>query len=323
MHAVALPGRRPWTVAGLAVLVVTAAALGRLILGAGVPAAQSAYPQHVVPRTVTIAAPVTQLSVQSYGGPVQIVAAAVSHVRVSEAISTDGPAGPVAAVQQSMSGGRLSLSDPACASSGCRVAFAITVPPGVTVTASTGGAVLEVSGVAGAVLDSGGGPVQAGQIDGPLTVTSEGGAVTLGIAAQLSGIAPSPGSGPLSLPSSAAIPSAAGPLSPSPTSAGAAGVTGPLTVDTGGGPLIAGGITSATATVSTDGGLARIGFAAPPRRVQVRTGGGPAVLTVPGGPYALTSSGGTGPQQVGIATDPAAGRSLTVSTAGGPLMIQP
>jgi hypothetical protein len=45
---------------------------------------------------------------------------------------------------------------------------------------------------------------------------------------------------------------------------------------------------------------------------------------VPGGPYALnaTSDGG-GPQSVGIATDPAAHRSITVTSGGGSLEIEP
>ena len=59
-----------------------------------------------------------------------------------------------------MSGGRLSLSDPACANADCNVDFRVTVPPGVTVTVSTGGGPLAVSGTAGANLDSGGGPVR-------------------------------------------------------------------------------------------------------------------------------------------------------------------
>ena len=47
-------------------------------------------------------------------------------------------------------------------------------------------------------------------------------------------------------------------------------------------------------------------------------------LAVPGGPYALNAnSDGGGPESVGIATDPAAPRSITVSSGGGPLDIEP
>ena len=49
----------------------------------------------------------------------------------------------------------------------------------------------------------------------------------------------------------------------------------------------------------------------------------PARLTVPGGPYALTAGSDGGPQWAGIATDPAARRSITVASGGGALRIGP
>ena len=73
---------------------------------------------------------------------------------------------------QSVSGGHLSLGDPECASSDCSVSFAVTVPADVTVTVDTEGGPISVSGVAGANLDSGGGPVRATRIGGPLVVGS-------------------------------------------------------------------------------------------------------------------------------------------------------
>ncbi len=57
--------------------------------------------------------------------------------------------------------------------------------------------------------------------------------------------------------------------------------------------------------------------------VLVSTDGGPVTMTVPGGPYALTAGSDGGPQQVGIATDPAAHRSITVASGGGALRIGP
>jgi hypothetical protein len=56
--------------------------------------------------------------------------------------------------------------------------------------------------------------------------------------------------------------------------------------------------------------------------VTVSTDGGDAQLAVPGGPYALTanSDGGSQPP-AGIATDPQAHRSITVSSGGGALLI--
>jgi hypothetical protein len=56
---------------------------------------------------------------------------------------------------------------------------------------------------------------------------------------------------------------------------------------------------------------------------MVSTDGGSAYLTVPGGPYALTAYSDSGPELVRIATDPAASRSITVSTGGGQLQIEP
>jgi hypothetical protein len=101
------------------------------------------------------------------------------------------------------------------------------------------------------------------------------------------------------------------------------GLTGPLQADTGGGPLLAQDMGSATATITTGGGAARIGFTEAPDGLFVSTDGGPAALTLPGGPYALTARSYGGPEAVRIATGPAAGRSITVTTGGGPLQIEP
>jgi hypothetical protein len=101
------------------------------------------------------------------------------------------------------------------------------------------------------------------------------------------------------------------------------GLTGPLYANTGGGPLLAEDVATAKATVITGGGQARIGFTAAPDTVTVSTDGGPAALAVPGGPYALTADSGGGPELVGIATDPTARRSITVTSGGAPLVIEP
>jgi hypothetical protein len=101
------------------------------------------------------------------------------------------------------------------------------------------------------------------------------------------------------------------------------GVVGPLHADTGGGTLLAQDITAATATVTTGGGPATVAFSAAPKSVKLSTDGGPAVLAVPGGPYAVTADSGGGPESLAIATDPAAGPTLTVSSGGGPLRIEP
>jgi hypothetical protein len=265
MRAVAGPGRGSsarwvWGLSGLVTAAVLGVPLAHLITGVGDP--QGAWPQNVVTRTVTVPQPVTSLVVDSYGGQVRVAAGPVSRVQVTETIMYDSGNTPPA-VMQSVSGGRLVLNDPACGNSGCTVDFSVTVPPGVTVTVSTGGGPATVSGTAGANVDSGGGPTRATQIGGPLTVV------------------------------------------------------------TGGGTLIARDIAAATATVATGGGDATVVFSAAPKSVKLSTDGGTAVLAVPGGPYAVTADSGGGPESLGIATNPAARPTLTVSSGGGPLRIEP
>jgi len=312
MHAVATPGRWIWRASGLITTAVLVLVGARLITRAGQP--EYAQPQATVIRTVTMLSPVTSLTVQSYGAPVQITAGPGRRIQITETIMYDsqaggaptvahavptalsasapavpavpsvpgGPLSGVPAVVQSVSGGRLSVGDPACADSDCSVSFAVTVPSDVTATVSTDGGSVSVSGIAGANLDSGGGPVRARKIGGPLTVDTDGGSL------QLDGLA------------------------------------GPLSADTDGGPLTAQGVTSATAAVSTGGGNAQLAFAAAPDTVTVSTDGGDAQLAVPGGPYALTADSDGGPQpSVGIATDTQAHRSITVSSGGGALLITP
>jgi hypothetical protein len=281
MRAVAGQGRWVWGLSGL----ITAAALAvpgaRLIASPGTPDNVYAQPQHVAIRTDTVPQPVTSLVVQSYGGQVQVTSGQVNRVQVTETIGYDQGIDSPPMVTQSVSGGRLSLSDPACSNSGCTVDFDVTVPPGVTVTVSTGGGPLAVSGVAGANLASGGGPVRATLIGGPLTVNTAGGALVL------------------------------------------RGLSGPLHAETDGGTLIAQDVAAATATITTGGGPAMVSFVTAPENVSVSTDGGPAMVAVPGGPYKLTADSGGGPQSVGIATDPAARPSITVTSGGGPLRIEP
>jgi hypothetical protein len=253
--------------------------LAHLITGVGDSQNADARPQHVVTRTETVPQPVTSLVVRSYGGQVQVAAGPVSRVQITETIMYDSGNPP--AVMQSVSGGRLVLSDPACDDSDCTVDFSVIVPPGVTATVSTGGGPATVSGTAGANVDSGGGPARATQIGGPLTVVTGGGSLVL------------------------------------------RGVAGPLHADSGGGTLVAQDLAAPTATITTGGGDALVAFSAAPRSVKLSTDGGSAVLAVPGGPYAVTADSGGGPELLGIATDPAARPTLTVSSGGGPLRIEP
>jgi len=299
MRAVAVPGRWVWGLSGLVTLAVIAIPGTRLITTAGVPV--PAPPQGFATRTVTVPQPVTSLTVDTYGGQVQVAGGPVSRVHISETIMYDLKGGGLPPVAESVSSGRLSLGDPACQYSDCSVNFAVTVPSDLTVTVATQGDPVSVSGTAGANLDSDGGSVDATQIGGPLTVATNGGPLVVN------------------------------------------GLTGQLRADTSGGNLSARGVAAATATVTTDGGDARIAFAKTADTVTVSTGGGAAaiafaeapdtvlvstdggsaVLTVPGGPYAVTADSGGGPQWVGIATNPAARSSITVTSGGAPLRIQP
>lgn len=290
-----------WSLSGLVTVAVLAIPGTRLITGAGVPAGGKS-PVSVAPgRTVIVPQRVTSLDAESYGAQIQVTAGPVRHVRITETIMYAPAEAVPPAVTESVSDGRLTLDAPACRVSGCSVGFAVTVPADVTVTAASDGGPVIVSGIAGANLDSGGGTVHATGIRGPLTAHTDGGALLLD------------------------------------------GLTGPLYAETGGGPLLARGVAAAATAVSTDGGDAdieftaaartvtvssggggtQLWFTAAPRAVTVGTDGGAALLIVPGGPYAVTASSDGGPQFVGIAIDPAARRTLSVASGGGPLQIEP
>lgn len=313
MRAVAAPGRWIWGVSGLATIAALAIPGARLITSAGVPGG-GPPPQDTVVRTVTVPQPVTRLDVQSYGAPVQVTAGPVSRVQVTETIWYD-PQNGLPAVTRSVSGGLLTLADPVCNVSDCSVGFTVTVPRGVAVAAATGGGPLAVSGAARANLDSGGGPMRVTGISGPLTAATEGGPLVVSGAA---GANLDSGGGSISatrIDGPLTVTTEGGPL-------GLNGVTGPLYADTGGGPVQGRGIAAATATVITGGGSAQIGFTAAPDTVVVSTDGGPAGLAVPGGPYALTADSDGGPELVGIATNPAAQPTITITTGGGPLQVE-
>jgi len=285
MRAVAGQGRWVWGLSGL----VTAAALAvpgaRLITSPGTPDNVFAQPQHVAIRTETVPEPVTSLLVQTYGGRVQVTSGQVDRVQVTETIAYGPPDGPPPAVTQAVSGARLSLSDPPCIDSGCNVDFAVTVPPDVTITVSTGGGSVAVSGTAGATLDSGGGPVRATLIGGPLTVNTGGGPLAL------QGV-----SGPLRAETDG------GTLIAQDIAAATA------TVTTGGGPaMVAFATAPEKVSVTTDGGPVTVAVPGGPYKLTADSGGGPqsvGIATDPaaqpsimvysgGGPLRIESSGRT------------------------------
>ncbi len=350
MRAIGGPGRWVWGLSGLATAAVLLVPSVRVLTAVGGPWHRQPTPDTVV-RSLTVPEHVTSLDVQSYGGLVKVAAGPVSRAEVIETINYVKQDGGLPAVVKSVSAGRLTLAAPACATSDCNVGFTVTMPAGIPATVTTDGGAAAVSGTAGADVDSVGGPVTAEHIDGPLTVNTGGGALQLdgaagadvdsggglvtaehiggaltvntdGGALQLNG-APGAdvdsGGGPVT------AEHIDGPLTVN-TDGGALQLTatvGPLRADTGGGPLSDKGADAATVDVSTGGGPARIVFSAAPDTVLLSTEGGPVTLTMPGGPYALTTDSDGGPQSVGIATDPAARRSIRVTSDGGSLQIEP
>jgi hypothetical protein len=330
-------GRWIWTVTGLATVGLLAWPVVLLITSAGnsgqgdfVTAAPT------VTRTVTVTQPVASLSVESYGAPIQVTAGPVHHITVTEAIQYAGP-GSAPTVTAAVFDRKLTLAAPACETTGCSVGFTVTVPPGVAVTAESDDGGIAVAGVAGANLDSGGGPVQASHIDGPLTISSEDGGITVSDVTA-PGVNLDSGGGPIQ------VGRIDGPLTVASEDGGITvnGLTGDLNADTGGGP-IAGDLSSGRASVLSEDGSVALTFASAPGYVFVDTGGGPAQLTfdqppaavmistengsasvaVPGGPYAVTAHTEGGSQTVDVPTAPAAQRTITVSTGGGPLEIVP
>jgi hypothetical protein len=295
MRAVTAPGgsahrsshrsthRWAWGVSGLVAAAALAIPGTRLITLAGVPWFP-AQPSAVTVRIVTVPQPVTGLTVQSYGGQVRVTAGQVSQVQVTERIVYDPKDGGPPAVADSVAGGQLSLGDPACVSVNCSVDFTVTVPSAVNVTVDTQGGPAIISAISGATGTS---------------VNTDGGAAVI---RQVTGpLTVSTGGGPLTM----------------------SDVTGPLRADTAGGSLTAQGITAATATLDTGGGPAQAAFSAAPMAVTMNTDGGPAILHVPGGPYALSADSAGGPELIGIATDPSARATLTVSSGGGPIQLEP
>jgi Putative adhesin len=332
-------GRWIWGLSGLVTLTALAIPLALIIAQAGVPQMEPQPSAVSAPRTFTVRQPVTSLELDSAGANIVVTAGPVRDVQVTE-VMTDSPQGGSAPVATpSVSRGLLTLGAPACEQSNCSVGFNVTVPRDVAVTASSEDGSITVSGVAAANLDSGGGPVLVSDISRQLAVSSEDGPITA------SGVADAnldSGGG------NVRATDVRGPLTVD-TEDGSlvlVGVTGPLDADTGGGNLLARDVSAVTATVSTEdgsvnmgfttapemvsvdsgGGNARISFAAAPQSVTLNTEDGFALLTVPAGQYAVTAETDGGPPPVlvpGIVDNPTAHRSITVTSGGGSLQIQP
>jgi hypothetical protein len=284
MRPVTRAGRWAWGLCGLACAAVLAVFGTRLIVSAGIqPPPRTRIVQHppqqvvarIQTRTLTVPQPVTSLNVKAYAGQVQVTAAPVTHVQVTETIAYYHKP---PAVVQSVSGGRLFLADPACANDSCSVSFTVQVPLGVSVTAA--GGPLFISGTSGANLDSGGAPVSATNIDGPLAVSTHGGPL------QISGL-----TGPLHADTSGGPVIATRVIAATAvvtTGSGRAQITfsaapDSVTVSTRGGPaqlVVPGG--PYALTTNSDGAPQTIGIAtssAAHRAITVTTGGGMLLIT--------------------------------------------
>jgi hypothetical protein len=284
MRPVARAGRWAWGLCGLVTVAALAVPGTRLIISAGVrpvpprtitrPAPRAIIAQ-IETRTVTVPQRVTSLNVQGYAlGTIQVAAAPVSHVEVTEHIAYQGTP---PAVVQSVSGGRLSLADPACANESCTVSFTVRVPPGVSVTAA--GGPLYISGVSAANLDSEGTPVIAADIHGPLAVSTHGGPLQInGLTGPLRA---DTGGGPVL---ATGVTAATAVVSTGTGSAQIAFSAAPesVTVSTGGGlaELVLPGGPYAL-TTNSDGAAQTIGIATSShahRSITVTTGGGQLII---------------------------------------------
>jgi Putative adhesin len=339
-------GRWIWTATGLATVALLAWPVVGLITRAG-NGGQGEFiaAAPLMTQTVTVTQPVTSLSVESYGAPIQITAGPVHDVTVTEAISYAGP-GQAPAVTAAVSDRRLTLAAPACATIGCSVGFTVTVPPGVAVTAESDNGGIAVTGVADANLDSAGGPVQASHIDGSLSVTSENGGITVSDVSAPGGTNLDSGGGPVQashIDGPLTISSENGDITVSDVtspgvnldSGGGAiqvgrmdgplaltsengnvtvnGLTGDLDADTGGGSF-AGSLAAGRASVLTENGSAALTFSTASAYVFVDTGGGPAQLTFDQPPTAVMVSTENGSASVSVPGGP---YSVTAASEGG------
>jgi DUF4097 and DUF4098 domain-containing protein YvlB len=339
-------GRWIWTLTGLATVALLAWPVVGLITKAGNGGqGEFIYATPLMTRTVTVTQPVSSLRVESYGAPIRITAGPVHDVAVTEAISFPGP-GQVPTVTAAVSDRELTLAAPACANSDCSVGFTVTVPVGVAVTAESDNGGIAVTGVAGANLDSGGGPVQASHIDGPLSVSSEDGGITVSDVSASGGVNLDSGGGPVQAShidgpltistedggitvSDVTAPGVNldsgggpiqvgrvdGPLTLNSEDGGVSvnGLTGDLDADTGGGSF-AGSLAAGRASVLTEDGSAALTFSTAPAYVFVDTGGGPAQLTFDQPPDAVMLSTENGSASLSVPGGPYA---VTAASEGG------
>ncbi|GAA3510848.1 hypothetical protein FHR32_003779 [Streptosporangium album] len=108
--------------------------------------------------------------------------------------------------------------------------------------------------------------------------------------------------------------------------AGAGAVTlhalsGTVEARAGAGPVEADNLSGRRVTASSGTGEVRLVFSGPPDAVEVRTGTGDGVVRLPRGAYHVVTGTVTGSERIGIVDDPAAPRSVRVTSATGDIDI--
>jgi hypothetical protein len=334
-------GRWIWTLAGVVTVGLLTVPAVAVITKEGNYGGNGQVVNATPTRTVTVSQPISSLSVDSYGAPIQVTAEPVHSVTITESLSYDSQAGPAPVVTDAVSNGMLSLAAPGCATNGCSVGFSVIVPSGVAVTADSDNGSIAVAGAAGANLDSGGGPVQASRITGPLTISSENGSITVDDVTAPSGINLDSGGGPVQasgitgpltissenggitisdVSTTAAVDldsgggdvqvsQVHGPLTVTSENGGITvnGLTGDLQADTGGGQFSGDDLATAKASVVSEDGAVGLSFSTAPAYVLVGTGGGPAELTFDAAPTTVMVTTGNG--------------SATLNVPGGPYAV--
>jgi hypothetical protein len=130
-----------------------------------------------VTKTITVAQPVTSLTVRLPSTAVQVIARPGKGVKVTSTVSYDPLyGGPPPGVRRALSGGRLTLS---CAGGdGCSDSTTVIVPPDVAVTVLSAGGPVNVDGLHGPLTAMTAGGLSVSDLTGPLYADIEGGALT-------------------------------------------------------------------------------------------------------------------------------------------------
>jgi hypothetical protein len=228
-----------------------------------------------VTKTLPVPYPVNDITVDTAGAPVHVVTKPVSAVTVTEKlIYPTKPPQQVPVIWPAVSRtGQLQLIDPGC----CLMSISLVVPPRMDVTVGSQGGAIAVTGTAATTLDSGGGPVSARQITGPLTAQAEGGGIL--VSGLIGPLRADSGGGPV----------IGRDINTSYVDANAEGGNVALTFDN----------QPRTLVVDTGGGPATLLVPGGPYVVTANTGGGPsALLRIPTDPLAtrsitLTTEGGS------------------------------